>query len=210
MPQASRRDLAPSVARAVAAQLEVPVRLIPFTTPGEIADKRSLDVWDVALIGAEHAREGEIAFSPPYALIEATYLVQGSQFKGVEQVDAKGVRIAAPARTAYGLWLERNLVDATLVLADGLAAARDLFAKREVDALAGLRPWLLADSHSLAGAAVLPGRFTAIAQAIGYVAIDPEVASFLADFVEDAKQSGLISRLMAELGVSGVTVAPPT
>ena len=33
------------------------------------------DVWDVALIGSEHARNGSIAFTPPYALIEATYLV---------------------------------------------------------------------------------------------------------------------------------------
>jgi polar amino acid transport system substrate-binding protein len=201
--------LAPSVARALAAYLDVPAELIPFSTPAEITDKRGLDVWDIALIGSEHARAGEFAFTPPYALIEATYLVHGSAFNSVEQVDAKGVRIAAPARTAYGLWLERNLVSGTLVLADGIAAARDLFAGGDVDALAGLRPWLLADSLSITGAAVLPGRFTAIAQAIGYVAIDPEVAAFLGDFVEDAKRSGLISRLMTELGVSGVTVAPP-
>ena len=32
----------------------------------------------------------------------------------------------APARTAYRLWLERNLVRATLVLADGIAAAGNL------------------------------------------------------------------------------------
>jgi polar amino acid transport system substrate-binding protein len=201
--------LAPSVARALAAQLDVSVELIPFSTPAEITDKRGLDVWDIALIGSEHARTGEFVFTPAYALIEATYLVHGSAFNTVEQVDAKGIRVAAPARTAYGLWLERNLVSGTLVLADGIAAARDLFARGEVDALAGLRPWLLADSHSIAGAAVLRGRFTAIAQAIGYVAIDSEVAGYLGAFVEDAKRSGLISRLMTELGASGVTVAPP-
>ena len=90
-----------------------------------------------------------------------------------------------------------------------MAAARDLLANREVDALAGLRPRLVADSAKFPGGVVLPGAFTTIAQAVGYRTADREVADFLAAFVEEAKGSGLIARLMAEHGVNGVTVAPP-
>jgi polar amino acid transport system substrate-binding protein len=130
--------LAPSVARSLAARLEMPIALTPFASPGEIADRADSDVWDVALIGSEDARNGSIAFTPPYALIEATYLVLAeSRLSAISDVDAPGIRVGAPARTAYGLWLERNLVRATLVLADGIAAAGNLLARREIDALAG-------------------------------------------------------------------------
>jgi polar amino acid transport system substrate-binding protein len=201
--------LAPGMARALAARLEVPIALTPFATPGEITDRAGSDGWDVALIGSEHARDGSIAFTSPYALIEATYLVpSASSLHEILDVDAPGIRVAAPARTAYGLWLERNLKRATLVLAGGIPAAADLLANGKVDALAGLQPWLVADSARLPGGTVLPGSFTAIAQAVGYAAADPEVADFLAAFVEEAKSSGLVARLMTELGVSGVTVAP--
>ncbi len=200
--------LSPSVASALAQRLEVPVALTAFAKPAEIVDKANSDVWDVALLGAEHARPGSLAFTPPYALIEATYLVRAESTAGVAQMDVEGVRIGAPARTAYGLWLERNLVHATLVLADGLDAARDLFARGEVDALAGLRPWLLVDSETFEGSVVLSEAFTAVAQAIGYRVLDADVAAFLHAFVEDAKRSGLIARLMSEIGVNGVTVAP--
>jgi len=202
--------LAPSVARSLAARLEIPIALTPFASPGEIADRADGDVWDVALIGSEHARNGSIAFTPPYALIEATYLVLAeSRLRAISDVDAPGIRVGAPARTAYGLWLERNLVRATLVLADGIAAAGNLLARREIEALAGLRPWLVADSANFPGGVVLPGRFTAIAQAVGYRTVDRGVADFLGSFVEEAKASGLIARLMAQHGVNGVTVAAP-
>jgi polar amino acid transport system substrate-binding protein len=207
-PSGAPVGLAPSMAAALAARLGVPIALKPFATPGEIADSAKADVWDVALIGSEHAREGSIAFTPPYALIEATYLVRSGQgLKAVSEVDATGIRIAAPARTAYGLWLERNLVNATLVLADGIPAARDLFVNQQADALAGLRPWLMADNAKFPDSVVLPGGFTAIAQAVGYRVADRETTEFLANFITEAKGSGLIKRLMADLGVSGVTVA---
>src|SRR5277367_6756263 len=95
--------LAPSVARSLAARLKIPIALTPFASPGEIADRADGDVWDVALIGSEHARNGSIAFTPPYALIEATYLVLAeSRLSAISDVDAPGIRVGAPARTAYG------------------------------------------------------------------------------------------------------------
>ncbi len=86
--------LAPSVARSLAARLEIPIALTPFASPGEIADRADGDVWDVALIGSEHARNGSIAFTPPYALIEATHLVLAeSRLSAISDVDAPGIRV---------------------------------------------------------------------------------------------------------------------
>jgi hypothetical protein len=46
---------------------------------------------------------------PLCAEIEATYLVpSGSPLKTIVDVDSIGVQIAVTARSAYGLWLDRN------------------------------------------------------------------------------------------------------
>ena len=200
--------VAPTLGREIASQLGVAATLVPFATAGNIVDAARYDVWDVALIGDEHSRPDELAFTPPYALIEATYLVPGgSELHTIETVDRSGVRIAAPKRTAYCLWLERNLRAATLIVADGIVAARTVLSEGQADALAGLRPWLVDDQSLFPGGTVLPGYFTAIRQAIGFRPGQPNVAVFLNDFVEKAKSSGAITRLLTTHGASGVTVA---
>ena len=101
--------MAPDLAGEVAMRLGVSVKYVTFKSPGELADEIDKDVWDIGLIGAEPQRAETIAFTPAYAEIEATYLVpSGSLLKSIEDVDSAGVQIAVTARTAYGLWLDRN------------------------------------------------------------------------------------------------------
>ena len=47
----------------------------------------------------------------------------GSPIKTIADVDKKGVRIAVSARSAYGLWLENNIKNATLIQVSGLDGA---------------------------------------------------------------------------------------
>ena len=112
-----------------------------FPSPGELADAVVADIWDIGLIAAEPARAESIAFTPAYVEIEATYLVPGdSTVQAIADIDRPGVRIAVSERSAYDLYLTRNLQHASLVRAKGLPAAVDLFANEKLDALAGLRP----------------------------------------------------------------------
>jgi len=55
------------------------------------------------------------------------------------------VRIAVSARSAYGLWLENNIKNATLMPISGSTARSTSFMEDKLDALAGLRPGLLKD-----------------------------------------------------------------
>ena len=113
---------------AIAERLGVPVKYVPFAKPGELADQAGNDVWDIGLIGAEPARAEKIAFTAAYAEIEATYLVPpGSPLQTIADVDKPGVRIAVTARSAYDLWLERNIKQATLVRSSSLDGAFDEF-----------------------------------------------------------------------------------
>jgi polar amino acid transport system substrate-binding protein len=202
--------VAPDMASEIAARLGVPVSFVPFESPGLLADEAANDVWDIGLIGAEPARAERISFTAAYVEIEATYLVpSGSPLQAISDVDKKGVRIAVSARSAYDLYLSRHIENAELIRAEGLNASYDLFVNDKLDALAGLRPRLISDVEKLPGARVLDGRFTAVQQAIGTPHGREAGAAFLRDFVEEAKSSGLVARLIERHSVHGLSVAPP-
>jgi polar amino acid transport system substrate-binding protein len=201
--------VAPDMAREIAASLGVPVTYVPFKTPGELADQAGKNLWDIGLIGAEPQRAATIAFTAAYVEIEATYMVPaGSPLQSIADVDKKGVRVAVSARSAYGLWLENNLKNATLVQVSGLDAAFNKFMEDKLDVLAGLRPGLLKDVEKAPGLKILDGKFTAVQQAVGTAKPNIAGAAYLADFVEKAKKSGLVASLIERHNVKGLSVAP--
>jgi polar amino acid transport system substrate-binding protein len=204
--------VSPDMARELAARLGVGLQLVRFKSPGELADAVDTGVWDVGNIGAEPARAEKIAFTAAYCEIEATYLVPpGSSITTPEEVDQPGKRIASAARSAYGLWLDRNIRHAEIINATGLDGSFEAFVGQQLDALAGLRPRLLTDVERLPGARILEGSFTAVQQAIGTPRDrDPAGFAFLEAFVEDAKASGLVASLIERHGVKGLSVAGPT
>jgi polar amino acid transport system substrate-binding protein len=204
------QGVAPDMARAIADKLGVPVKYVQFKTPGELGDQAGNNVWDIGLIGAEPQRAEKIAFTAAYVEIEATYMVPpGSGISAIAEVDRKGVRISVSARSAYGLWLENNIKNATLMPIAGLDAAFNKFRDEKLDVLAGLRPGLLKDIEKMPGARILDGKFSAVQQAVGTAKANKTGAEFLAGFVEEAKKSGLVGRLIQRHNVKGLSVAPP-
>ena len=196
--------VAPDMAREIAQRLGVGLSLVQFASPGEVADAGAEGAWDIALIGAEPARAETIDFTVAYVEIDATYLVPAeSPLQTIQDVDRDGVRIAVSGRSAYDLYLARNLAHAELVRAQGVAGAVELFVNDKLDALAGLRPALIAEAEKLPGARVLEGRFTAVQQAIGTPKGKRAGARYLAEFVAEAKAGGLVARLIERHGVEG-------
>jgi polar amino acid transport system substrate-binding protein len=201
------QGVSPSMAAAIAERLGVPIKYVPFPKPGELADQAGRDVWDIGLIGAEPSRAEKIAFTAAYAEIEATYMVPaGSPLKTIADVDKPGVRIAVNARSAYDLWLERNIRQATLVRS---STALDQFINEKLEAYAGLRPGLINDVKKLPGAVILDGQFTAVQQAVGTGKANTAAAQWLRAFVEEAKASGLVAKFIEQHKVVGLSVAPP-
>lgn len=208
-PSGDPDGVSPDMARAVAERLGVAVKLIPFKSPGELGDQAGNNVWDIGNIGAEPQRAQTINFTAAYAEIEATYLVPaGSPIKSIADVDKKGIRIAVTGRSAYGLWLENNIKNATLVRSDTLDSALDQFIKDKLDVLAGLRPRLIDDVQKIPGAKILDGQFSAVQQAVGTPKKNVKAAKFLAEFVEEAKRTGYVAKLIEKHKVKGLSVAP--
>jgi len=151
-----------------------------------------------------------IEFSSAYLELPATYLVPaGSPLRALADVDRPGVRIAVSGRSAYDLYLTRTLKSAQLVRAEGIPASIKLFQDQKLDALAGLKPGLLAEAQKLPGSRVLDGHFMGVQQSIGVPKKRAAGAKYLVEFVEEAKRSGLVAQLVEKHGVKGVNVAPP-
>ena len=198
------QGVAPDMAAGIAERLGVGVEYVTYATPGELADAAERDEWDIGLIAVEPKRAEQIAFCDPYVEIEATYLVpQDSPIRAIEEVDSPGVRIAVSDRAAYDLYLSRTLKHAELVRAQGLPGAFKLFVDEKLDALAGLVPALQENAEALPGARVLPGRYTAVLQAIGTKPRCKALNAVVADFTAEAKKSGLVARLIDKHGVTG-------
>lgn len=201
--------VAPDMARAIADRLGVPVRYVPYPKPGDLADDAGTDSWDIGLIGAEPARAEKIEFTSAYVEIQSTYLVPpGSKLQTIADVDQPGIRIASTARTAYGLWLDRNICHAEIVHTENMDAAFDLFQQDGLDALSGLRPRLMTDLVRWPGARILDGQFAAVQQAIGTLRENQAGARFLRTFAAEAISSGLVTRLIEKHKVQGLSVAP--
>lgn len=201
-PSGEPDGVAPDMARAIAERLDVPLLLVPFRTPGELGDAVDSDMWDIGLIGAEPQRAEKIEFTPAYAEIEATYLVPaGSPIHTIADVDRAGIRISVYGRSAYGLWLERNIKLATLVRAESTEAALTQFVAGGFDALAGLRAALVDEVQKIPDARVIEGKFATVQQAVGTAIANGAAAAFLRDFVEEAKASGLVASLIAKHGM---------
>jgi polar amino acid transport system substrate-binding protein len=203
------QGVAPDMAAEIARRLGVPVKYVQFERPSKLADAAGTNTWDIGLIGAEPQRAEKISFTTAYCEIEATYMVQpNSPFQSVGDVDRAGARIAVRRGAAYDLWLERNIKHATVLRSDSADGPLNQFIAEKLEALAGLRPGLLEDVKKVPGAKILPGNFMTVQQAIGTEKKNTAGAVFLAGFVEEAKRSGLVAKLIERHHVVGLSVAP--
>lgn len=210
VPGVEPRGVAPDLGRELGRRLGVPIEFVVFDSAGKLADAGKAGAWDVAFLGNEPQRANEIAFTGAYLEIPVTYLVPaGSSIHAVADVDREGVRVAVAEKSAYDLFLTRNLEHAQLVRAEGIEGSYQLFVEEKLEALAGLKPRLVSDADRLPGSRVLEGQCTSVKQSIGTPKGRDAGAKYLREFVEDVKTSGFVARSIAGNGVRGVSVAPP-
>jgi polar amino acid transport system substrate-binding protein len=201
--------VAVDLARELGRRTELPVELVGFESAGKMVEGLQVAAWDVAFLAVDPGREEEINFTAPYIEIEGTYLVPpGSAIGTIADVDRDDVRIGVSGKSAYDLFLSRNLKRAQLVRASSPEAAFELIVVGKVDVLGGVRQHLVANTVKLPGCRVLDGRFMAIQQALGIPQGREAGISYLREFIEEVKSSGLVARALDDAGVQGVSIAP--
>ena len=206
-PDGEPRGVAPDLARELARRLEVPTEYVRFDTAGKLFDAVKAGQCDVGFLGNEPQRASEVAFTDPYLEIPVTFLVpEGSPIRAIADVDRKGVRIAVSERSAYDLYLSRNLKQAEIVRAPGIPASFDWFVERKLEALAGLKPKLVEENARLPGSRILEGQITGVQQSIAAPRGRDAAARYLREFVADVKRSGFVAAAIARNGARGVNV----
>jgi polar amino acid transport system substrate-binding protein len=204
------RGVAVDLTQELGRRLGVPIEIVAYDSVAIMGDAAPSGVWDIAFLGSDPKREALMSFTAAYLEIEATYLVPGaSPLRTAADVDREGVRVAAPARANYELFLSRNLHRAKLVSTAGADAAFDLLTKGEVEAVAGLTQALNDRLARLPGSRIVEGRFMGVQQSIAVPKGRDAGLAYLRRVVEDAKASGLVARAIERTGARGVSVAPP-
>ncbi|HEX9398327.1 MAG TPA: ABC transporter substrate-binding protein [Burkholderiales bacterium] len=208
-PDGLPKGIAPDLGRELARRIGLPIEYVKFDAAGKLFDGVKGGACDVGFLGAEPQRASEIAFTDAYLEIPVTFLVPpGSPIKTIAEIDRAGVRIAVSERSAYDLFLTRNLKKATLVRVQGIPASYDAFVQQKLEALGGLKPRLVADAERLPGSRVLDGQITGVQQSIAVPRGREAAAAYLREFASDIKKSGLVAKAIQANGVRGVSVAP--
>jgi polar amino acid transport system substrate-binding protein len=199
--------VAVDLARELGRRTDLPVELVAFESAGKMFDALKSGAWNAAFLAIDPGRANEVDFTEPYVEIEGTYLVpSGSPIHALADVDRDGVRVGVSGKSAYDLFLSRNLKHAQLVRADSPDAAFELILSAKVDVLAGVRQHLVANAAKLPGSRVFDDRFMAIGQALGIPKGRSDGAKYLREFIEDVKASGFVARAIEKAGVRGVSV----
>jgi polar amino acid transport system substrate-binding protein len=207
--QGNPEGVSPDLAKALANELNIDYKLIPFKRPGELADAVIDDIWDIGNIANESERAKSITFSHPYTLIESTFLVrESSKINSLKDVDKKDVRIAVAERSAYDLWLTENIKNAELIRAKSIDLSFKIFEDNSYEVLAGLKPRLIDDLKNTKNCKILPGAFTFIKQCIGSKPGNPEAEKFINNFIEKNTKNGFIESLLLKHNVLGKLSVP--
>ena len=204
------RGVGAELARELARRLGARIEYVTFDTAGKIADAVKAGQVDVAFLAADPKRANEIAFSAPYVEIEGTYMVRAeSPMRRVGDLDRNGIRIAVGDKTAYDLYLTREIKNAELVRAPTSLAAIELFKSRRLDAVGGVKNPLVEIAAKDPAYRVIEGNFMVIGQAAGVPRQREAAARYLRDFIEEMKASGFVARALKASGVTDASVAPP-
>jgi polar amino acid transport system substrate-binding protein len=209
-PLLARRDaangelsgIAVDLSRELGRRIGLPVQLIPYDSAGTMGDAAALGAWDIAYLAIDPGRAAFIEFTAAYIELEGTYLVPaGSPLRRVEDVDRAGVRVAVTAKSAYDLFLSRELKQAQLVRAANTPASFALMQTEKLDAVAAVRTALVAAAAGMPGAQVLRGRFMTIPQAAGIPRGRAAAARYVRQFIEEMKSSGFVAAALERHGL---------
>ena len=203
------RGVSVDLSRELARRLAVPVDFVTFPSAGQVMEAFKSGAVDVGFVAIDPERAGDVSYSAPYVIIEGSYLVRAdSPVRSNGDVDRAGTRVAVGARSAYDLFLSRELKQATIVRAPTSPEVVDFFIANRLDVAAGVKQQLEADAKRVSGLRLLDGRFMVINQAMATPRGRPAGLEYLTAFVAEMKTSGFVAESLKRHNIEGAAVAP--
>src|ERR1039458_8785779 len=197
------------VGQALAKNLGVQVDLIAHNGSGEIQNSAAANKWDVAFLPVDEDRKKFVDFGNAYNLQQSTYLVGPSgKIASGASANTAGVRIGGVANTATFRTSNKTAPNATHVSFDKTDAAVAALRDGQVDALAFSRESLTGLQPKVPGSRILDGGFLNSTTSVAVPKGKPEALTYVSEFIEEAKASGLVRQAFDEMGLKSSQVAP--
>jgi polar amino acid transport system substrate-binding protein len=194
---------------ALAKTLGVPVEIVIVATTGELTDACSSGAIDIGFMPADDERRTRVDFSPPYFVIESTYLVTGhSAIKTLADVDRREVTVVGIAGSTTMRAAGRSLKSAKVVPAKSVDEAMGMMKAETAQAFALTHDALPTLQKQLPGSRILDGAFQTTGVAIAVQKDRPAALEYINDFVESAKANGTVQRAFNDAGLNQLPVAP--
>jgi polar amino acid transport system substrate-binding protein len=193
---------------ALAKALGVPVEIVVVTTTGELTNACSSGAIDIGFMPADDERRTRVDFSPPYFVIESTYLVTGrSAIKTLADVDRREVTVVGIAGSTTMRAAGRSLKRAKVFPAKSVDEAMAMMKAETAQAFALTHDALPTLQKQLPGSRILDGAFQTTGVAIAVQKDRPAALAYVKDFVESAKANGIVRRAFDDAGLNRLPIA---
>jgi polar amino acid transport system substrate-binding protein len=203
------RGVTVDLARAMARDLGVPLRLVVYANSGEVTAAGPKGEWDVAFMPVDEVRARMVDFGPAYYLTESTYLVAaGSPVRTLAEVDRPGVRVAGVEGTTTARSAARSLKNNTVKTYRTADELLELIRSGNADAIALGRESLAGMQAKLPGSRILDGHFQATGTAVAVSKGRPAALAYVTSFMEKAKKDGTVRAALDAAGLKDSPVAP--
>ena len=202
-------------------KLRVGVAYAPSVTPLFVAKDAAGQPHGVSLdlgtalakvlgVPADDERRQRLDFSPPYFIIESTYLVvPGSEIKTIADVDRPDVTIVGVAGSTTIRAAGRTAKNAKLVAAKTVGEAMDALKSGSAQAFALTHDALPPLQKTLPGSRILDGAFQTTGVGVALQKNHSAALAFVTRFIEAAKADGTVRRALDDAGLKDLSVAPP-
>ena len=203
------KGVAVTLGQALAKKLGVPATILPHNASGEIQNSAADDKWDVAFLPVDDERKKFVDFGNAYHLLQSTFLVApGARIASVADANAKGVGIGGVANTATFRAAMKATPNATHVEFAKVDAAAAAMLEGHIAAIALSRESLGGLVKKIPGARILDDAFLNSSTAVCVPKGRPAALSYVSEFIEEAKASGLVRRALDEVGLTASQIAP--
>ena len=203
------RGVPRDIGAAIAKSLGVPVEYVVKATTGELTDACSSGAIDIGFMPADDERRKRVDFSPPYFVIESTYLAAGStDIKTLADVDRPDITVVGINGSTTIRAAGRSLKSAKIVAAKSVDEAMEVMKSGGAQALALTHDSLPALQNQLPGSRILDGAFQTTDVAVAVQKDKPAALSYVKDFVTSAKASGVVRKAFDDAGLKGLAIPP--
>ncbi|MCZ8251324.1 MAG: transporter substrate-binding domain-containing protein [Hylemonella sp.] len=203
------QGVAVDLGRALAQRLGVPLEIVAAATTAELTRACLAGEIDLGFMPADEERRRQLDFSPPYFIIESTYLAAGQAGIATQaDVDRLGVTVVGIAGSTTIRAAGRSLTRATVVAAPSIDAAMALMKSGQAQVFALTHDALPPLQRELPGSVILAGAFQVTGVAMAVRQHRPAALACLTRFIEEAKASGLLRQAFDAAGLGRLDVAP--